>query len=65
MQGRLAGLGQTVDLLTAGEWEGTSMVQLAQTQTSSFDLETGRIDVSGEDFTVQTRGCSSAWHGSA
>ena len=53
MQGRLAGLGQTVDLLTAGEWEGTSMVQLAQTQIRSFDLETGRIDLSGEDFAVK------------
>lgn len=53
MQGRLTGLAHTVDLLTAEEWTGTSMRQLAKSHLDAFSMENGRISVIGEDFMVR------------
>jgi two-component sensor histidine kinase len=53
MQGRLTGLAHTVDLLTAEEWMGTSMFQLAKSHLDTFSMESGRISVIGDDFMVR------------
>lgn len=50
---RLSGLANSIDLLTASQWEGVSLKSLIEAHLAPFMPQMERIKLSGEDFLVR------------